>query len=44
VSELCVRQELTLRAFERQSRNDELWFVSTSIAISNEFEKKEKPL
>jgi len=43
-TELCVRQELTLRAFEHQSRNDELWFVSTSMAISNEFEKKEKPI
>ena len=41
--ELCVRQELTLRYFEKNRDADEPhWFVETEVAIINEFEKKEK--
>ena len=41
--ELCVRQELTLRYFEKNRSADEPhWFLETENAIINEFEKKEK--
>jgi hypothetical protein len=41
--ELCVRQEFTLRSFERQKLDNKTWFLDTETAIINEFEKKEKP-
>jgi hypothetical protein len=47
--ELCVRQEFTLRSFEKDkdrrliNGNSITWFVDTETAIMNEFEKKEKP-
>jgi superfamily II DNA or RNA helicase len=40
--ELCVRQEFTLRSFEREKLNNKTWFLDTETAIINEFEKKEK--
>ena len=40
--ELCVRQELTLRSFERQNLDNKTWFLDTETAIINEFQKKEK--
>jgi hypothetical protein len=40
--ELCVRQEFTLRSFERQKLDNKTWFLDTETAIINEFEKKEK--
>jgi hypothetical protein len=46
--ELCVRQEFTLRSFEKNkdkhliNGNAITWFVDTETAIINEFEKKEK--
>jgi superfamily II DNA or RNA helicase len=40
--ELCVRQELTLRSFQRQKLENKTWFLDTETAIINEFEKKEK--
>jgi hypothetical protein len=45
--ELCVRQEFTLRSFQRQGQNNKsldgkTWFLDTETAIMNEFEKKEK--
>ena len=40
--ELCVREELTLRLFEKEKRQNMTWFVDTETAIINEFEKKEK--
>jgi hypothetical protein len=40
--ELCVRQELTLRSFERQKLDNATWFLDTETAIINEFQKKEK--
>ena len=40
--ELCVRQELTLRSFEKQNLDDKTWFLDTETAIINEFQKKEK--
>ena len=42
VVELCVRQELTLRLFEKEKRENKTWFVDTETAIINEFEKREK--
>ena len=41
-SELCVRQEFTLRSFEKQKKHNLTWFLDTETAIINEFEKKEK--
>ena len=41
--ELCVRQEFTLRNFEREQLEGKTWFLDTETAIINEFEKKEKP-
>ena len=48
--ELCVRQELLLRCFEKLKRsnkillnvNNKIWFLDTESAIFNEFEKKDK--
>jgi hypothetical protein len=40
--QLCVRQEFTLREFEKTNRDELTWFVDTETAIINEFEKKEK--
>ena len=40
--ELCVRQELTLKSFENQQLDNKTWFLSTEMAIINEFQKKEK--
>jgi hypothetical protein len=40
--ELCVRQEFTLRNYEREHLQDKTWFLDTETAIINEFEKKEK--
>jgi hypothetical protein len=40
--ELCVRQEFTLRSFEKQKLENKTWFLDTETAIINEFEKKEK--
>jgi len=40
--ELCVREEITLRLFEKEKRENKRWFVDTETAIINEFEKKEK--
>ena len=41
-NELCVRQEMMLRGMQRAKINGDTWFVSTTIAIINEFEKHEK--
>ena len=41
--ELCVRQELTLRSFERQHLYNKTWFLDTETAIMYEFQKREKP-
>jgi hypothetical protein len=41
-TELCVRQEFTLRSFEKQNLDNKTWFLDTETAIINEFEKKEK--
>jgi hypothetical protein len=40
--ELCVRQELTLRIFEHQNKDNKTWFLDTETAIIKEFQKKEK--
>jgi hypothetical protein len=46
--ELCVRQEFTLRSFEKNKDKHKVngnvvtWFVDTETAIINEFEKKER--
>ena len=40
--ELCVRQEFTLRSFQKRQRDGLIWFVDTETAIINEFEKREK--
>ena len=40
--ELCVREELTLRSFEKQKLDGKTWFLDTETAIINEFQKKEK--
>ena len=42
LKELCVRQELTLRSYERLNITDKTWFLDTETAIINEFQKKEK--
>jgi hypothetical protein len=41
-NELCVRAELTLRIFQRQKKDDKIWFLDTETAVINEFHKKEK--
>lgn len=40
-SELCIRQEFTLRNHQRLDRS-KIWFLDTETAIYNEFEKREK--
>jgi hypothetical protein len=40
--ELCVRQELILRSFQKLGLDNKTWFLDTETAIINEFEKKEK--
>ena len=40
--ELCVRQELTLRSYEKRHYDGQTWFLDTETAIINEFQKKEK--
>jgi hypothetical protein len=40
--ELCVKQELLLRIYSKQQKDNKIWFVDTETAIFNEFEKKEK--
>lgn len=40
--ELCVRQEFTLRSYERQKLENKTWFLDTETAIINEFQKKDK--
>ena len=42
LAELCVRQEFTLRLFQKEKRENKIWFVDTETAIINEFEKREK--
>ena len=41
-NELCVRQELMMRQYEREGRDGKTWFLDTETAIISEFEKKEK--
>jgi hypothetical protein len=41
-NELCVRQELTLRSFQKIRLEEKTWFLDTETAIYNEFQKKEK--
>jgi hypothetical protein len=41
-NELCVRAELTLRLFQRQKKDNKIWFLDTETALINEFHKKEK--
>lgn len=41
-NELCVRMELTLRSYQKQNKDNKIWFVDTETAIINEFQKKEK--
>jgi len=43
VYELCIRIELTLRSYEYEKLENQLWFIDTETAIFNEFEKREKP-
>ena len=40
--ELCIRQELTLRSFQRLNLEDKIWFLDSETAIINEFQKREK--
>ena len=40
--ELCVRQELLLRLYQKDKYKNKLWFVDPETAIINEFEKKER--
>jgi superfamily II DNA or RNA helicase len=44
VTELCIRIEMTLRIYEKEKLDDKTWFLDTSKAIFNEFEKREKPV
>jgi hypothetical protein len=39
--ELCIRQELTLRQYQRRDPS-KIWFLDTEAAIYNEFEKRDK--
>jgi hypothetical protein len=41
LSELCVRQEFTLRNLQKID-DSRIWFLDTETAIYNEFEKREK--
>ena len=46
--ELCIREEFTLRSFQRdedkkdKANRDTIWFLDTETAIYNEFEKRER--
>ena len=43
--ELCIREEFTLRSFQRDEtlkEGNKKWFLDTETAIYNEFEKREK--
>jgi hypothetical protein len=44
VTELCIRIEMTLRIYEKEKLDSKTWFLDTSKAIFNEFEKREKPV
>ena len=44
VTELCIRIEMTLRIYEKENLDSKTWFLDTSKAIFNEFEKREKPV
>ena len=35
--ELCIRQEFTLRNFERLKKDSKTWFLTTELAVINEF-------
>lgn len=36
---ICVIQEMTLRLYEKQRKDDKVWFLPTGLAILNEIEK-----
>lgn len=36
---ICVIQEMTLRMFEKQHKDDKVWFLSPGIAMLNQIEK-----
>jgi hypothetical protein len=42
VFEMCIRIELTMRVYQEEELDNKMWFVSTEMAIFNEFEKREK--
>ena len=44
VFELCIRIELTMRIYQEEELDDKTWFMSTEMAIFNEFEKREKQM
>jgi hypothetical protein len=44
VTELCIRIEMTLRIYQKEKLDNKTWFLDTSKAIFNEFEKREKPV
>ena len=35
--ELCIMQEFTLRNFEKIKKNDKTWFLTTELAVINDF-------
>lgn len=35
--ELCIREEFTLRNFERMQKDGKTWFLTTELAVINEF-------
>jgi hypothetical protein len=37
--EICVMQELTLRIYERQNKDDKIWFLAPGVAALNKIEK-----
>lgn len=37
--EICVLQELTLRIYERQKKDDKVWFLAPGVAAINQIEK-----
>jgi len=42
VDQLSIYQEFLLRLYNKQQRDNKIWFLDTETAIINEFEKKEK--
>jgi hypothetical protein len=36
-SEMCILQEFTLRNFERQHKDGKSWFLTTELAVINDF-------